>query len=92
MLQSEKFKVLAMTDFEWTSNGVKTIEAITRDTPMEFVTVKMDPGRICQELDLTEFETLDERACNVLEHVCRDALYVILVVSQRRLSYHNRKF
>ena len=58
---------------------------------MEFVTVKMDPGRLCNELSLEDFHMLDEAACRVLEHICTDALYVILVIAQRQLSDHNRK-
>ena len=80
-----------MRYFEWTSSGIKTVEDIQRDTPMEFVTVKMDPGRLCNLLSLDDFEKLDENACRVLEHICLDALYVILVIAQRRLSQHNRK-
>ena len=80
-----------MRSIEWTVSGVKTKESIKRDTPMEFVTVKMDPGRLCRELSLDEFSNLDEAACRILEHICTDALYVILVIAQRQLSSHNRK-
>ena len=80
-----------MVSFEWTNAGIKTVENITRDTPMETVTVKMDPGRLCNELSLDDFRMLDEKACYVLEHICTDALYVILVVAQRQLSGHYRK-
>ena len=91
MFQSEKFKVLAMTSIQWTSAGIKTLENITRDTPMEFVTVKMDPTRLCNELSLDNFNILDEHACRVIEHICTDPLYVILVIAQRQISNHNRK-
>ena len=80
-----------MISFEWTHNGIQTNEEIKRSTPMEFVTVKVDPGQLCRELSLDDFANLDERACIVLEHICTDALYVILVIAQRQLSSHNRK-
>ena len=35
-----------MISIEWTDAGIKTFEDITRNTPMEIVTVKMDPGRL----------------------------------------------
>ena len=83
-----RFNLLAMTDVDWAKDKLETVEAITRDTIIEKVTNRLTPTELNEIISLDELDTFHDDACEKIEGISTDGLYVILVGSQRNISNH----
>ena len=77
-----------MEDVEWADDGIETVEVINRSTKIERFTKKLKPTELLQLSALDELDIFHENACEVLEGICQDALYLLICLSQRHLSNH----